>query len=214
MNDAFFFTLQAILPILLVIFSGCAMRRLGRWDDDFYRQLNALCFRFFLPIQLFCNVCSIESLAVMNWRMMGYILLSIFGCLLLGLLASVYTALNNLAKVASPVMLFVLGVQFDIGAVRELLPQLTVGVLMRLVVCPPVVIGLALALREPLGLTAVELPSLAAASATPVAVSSAVMAQEMGGDSQLASQLVIWSSLLSVATVFGIVYLLRFWGFL
>lgn len=37
---------------------------------------------------------------------------------------------------------------------------------------------------------------------SPVAVTSAVMVQEMGGDEQLAQQVVAWSSALSMVTIF------------
>ena len=37
---------------------------------------------------------------------------------------------------------------------------------------------------------------------TPVAVSSAVMASQMGNDEQLATQLVMWTSIGSVVTIF------------
>ena len=55
----------------------------------------------------------------------------------------------------------------------------------------------------------VEMPSLVAVFASPVAVSSAVMVQKIGGDDQLASQLVVWTSAASMATIFAIVFVLR-----
>lgn len=129
-------------------------------------------------------------------------------------LPSLYQALTNLSKVASPVMLFVLGTRLDFGAVKALLPQLSLGVLLRLVGGPLVIIGGAILLRGPLGLTTMEMPTLVAISSTPVAVSSAVMTQEIGGDDQLASQLVIWTTAFSLVTVFCLVYLLRTFAFL
>lgn len=129
-------------------------------------------------------------------------------------LPSVYQALTNLSKVASPVMLFVLGTQLNLSSIPGLLPQLRLGLLMRLIICPTLVLGAAILLREPLGLTTLEMPTLVAISSTPVAVSSAVMVQEIGGDDQLASQLVVWTSVLSMVTVFCIVWLLRTFAFL
>ena len=129
-------------------------------------------------------------------------------------LPSLFACLTNLSKVASPVMLFVLGTRLDLGAVRGCLPQLGLGVALRLVVSPLLVIGTALLLRQPLGLTAQELPTLITVSASPVAVSSAVMVQELGGDDQLAGQLVVWTSVLSLFSIFAIVYLLRAAGLL
>ena len=45
-------------------------------------------------------------------------------------------------------------------------------------------------------------PALIALFGSPVAVSTAVIASEMGGDEQLATQLVVWSSLGSVITIY------------
>ena len=50
---------------------------------------------------------------------------------------------------------------------------------------------------------------MVAISSTPVAVSSAVMAQEIGCDDQLANQLVVWTSVLSMVSLFCIIYVLR-----
>ena len=48
-----------------------------------------------------------------------------------------------------------------------------------------------------------EYPALIAMFGSPAAVSSAVMASSMGADEQLATQLVVWTSLFSVITVFA-----------
>ena len=328
-RETFFYTLHAILPILLTILLGYCVRRVGTWSDEFYRQLNSLCFRLFLPIQLFCNVYAIEDLSSMNWKMIGYLFGSVFFCLLVGLAAarllvpdrrqqgvivqvsfrsnqailglplanalggaaamgfasmatsvcvplfnvlavivltvfggdgshkptvrtlarrvltnplilgalsglavviirqflpvvdgepiftiqnqlpSLFQTLTNLSQVASPVMLFVLGTRLNFSAVRDLLPRLVLGTALRLVICPVAVIAIAVALRQPLGLTSLEMPTLVAISSTPVAVSSAVMAQEMGCDDQLANQLVVWTSVLSTVSLFCIIYVMR-----
>ena len=51
--------------------------------------------------------------------------------------------------------------------------------------------------------------SVLALFSTPVAVASAIMAEEMGNDGQLAGQLVVWTTLLSAGVIFGAVVLLR-----
>ena len=48
--------------------------------------------------------------------------------------------------------------------------------------------------------------------ATPVAVSSVPMAQEMGADTNLAGQLVVWTTIMSSLTVFLCTYVLRVIG--
>ena len=124
-------------------------------------------------------------------------------------LPSVYQVLNNMAKIASPLMLFTLGTGLNFKATGSLLPQLALGVSLRLFVSPAIIIGGALLLKNILGMTALELPTLIAVTASPVAVSSAVMVQQMGGDDQLAGQLVVWSSVLSMLSNFLIIYALR-----
>jgi predicted permease len=54
--------------------------------------------------------------------------------------------------------------------------------------------------------------ALVAAFTTPVAVSSVPMAQEMGGDSTLAGQLVVFTTISSAATVFLASFLLKLGG--
>ncbi|MCI8810842.1 MAG: hypothetical protein HFF84_12155 [Oscillibacter sp.] len=334
MRDTFLYTVRAILPILMLILLGSVLRRVGPWSQDFYKQLNQLCFRVFLPVQLFCNVYAIADLAAMNWYMIGYLFCGILATMMLGVLMarllvrdrrqkgvvvqasfrsnqailglplanslggeaamgfaslttsvtvplfnflavvvlalyssdqdrrptardvlrkvlhnplfmstmlglavvivrqflpvvdgqpiftirnqlpSVYDTLTRMSGVASPVMLVVLGTRLDLNAAGALLPQLSLGVVLRLIVAPVLLIGVALLFRGPLGITTVEVPSLVTISSTPVAVSSVVMVQELGGDDQLAGQIVVWTTILSVATIFCIVYLLRFFGFL
>jgi len=55
---------------------------------------------------------------------------------------------------------------------------------------------------EWLPLTTVDYPALICLFGTPVAVSSAIMAAGMKNDTQLATQLVVWTSLLSLLTLF------------
>ena len=129
-------------------------------------------------------------------------------------LPSLFSVLQQFSKVATPIMLVVLGTQIRFDAVRGLLKNLTVAVCMRLIVCPCIILWLAVALRGPLGLTTEEMPSLVAIFCSPVAVTSAVMVQEIGGDEQLAGQIVAWSSVLSMLTIFVFTVVLRTHGLL
>ena len=61
MLDIFLYAGRAIMPLLLMMALGCGLRRVGRWSDDFYRQLNGFCFHVLLPVQLFLNVYAIED---------------------------------------------------------------------------------------------------------------------------------------------------------
>ena len=90
MKDVFLFSLRAVLPILLLMALGYLVQRRGRWSDGFFAKLNSLCFHLFLPIHLFLNVYEMESLASVNWRLLGYMILAVFLALGMGLLAAKY----------------------------------------------------------------------------------------------------------------------------
>ena len=124
-------------------------------------------------------------------------------------LTPIYTAIKNLSAVASPVMLICLGASLNFSFSKELLAKISAGVLMRLVLMPCAAIGGAILLRTQLGLTTAEMPMLVAFFGSPVAVSSVIMVREMGGDEQYAGQLVVWSSVLSMLSLFAIIAVLR-----
>ena len=127
-----------------------------------------------------------------------------------------YSAVSNLARAASPIALVVLGARFDFSAVKSLIKPITASVVLRLVVAPLVGVGGAMLLSYAgiMPFTATEYPALISLFGTPVAVSSAVMVGEIGGDEQLAGQLVVWTSLMSVFSIFITVFLMKSLGFI
>ena len=127
-----------------------------------------------------------------------------------------YSAVSNLARAASPIALVVLGARFDFSAVKILIKPITASVVLRLVVAPLVGVGGAMLLSYAgiMPFTATEYPALISLFGTPVAVSSAVMVGEIGGDEQLAGQLVVWTSLMSVFSIFITVFLMKSLGFI
>ena len=119
----------------------------------------------------------------------------------------IYYVIENLAAMATPMALLVLGARFEFSAVRALRREIIFGTLMRTVIAPTLGIGAALLLFG----TAFEGAHYAAfvcAFATPVAVASAPMSQEMGGDGTLAGQLVVWTTVVSAFTLFVLSYIL------
>lgn len=127
-----------------------------------------------------------------------------------------YTSLNNLGRIGSPLALVVLGGQFDFSAVKGARKELAAGVLCRLVICPAIGYAAAFAAQAAgiLTLTPAVIATMVGMFASPVAVSSAVMAAEMGADDQLANQLVVWTALLSMLTVFLQIVVFRSLGLL
>ena len=331
MFDVFLFSFNAVMPIILLMGLGMLLRRLNFADEAFFKKANALVFRVFLPLLLFCNIYDIETLSDVNWGAIGYIvgivlLLALIGtvlarlfipdrlqkgpfiqcvfrsnCAIVGiplaealggapavafaavataatiplfntlavvvlsyysdaekkpsvketllrtiknpLIISValgllviglrallplksdgtpvfllardctffFSALSTASKAATPLALIVLGARFDFSAVKGMRRQIVLGTVMRIVFAPLLAVGCAVILDRCglLMFTDVEYPSLVAIFGSPIAVSSAVMIGEIGGDDQYGAQLVVWTSVFSMFTIFLTVFCLR-----
>ncbi len=121
-------------------------------------------------------------------------------------LTFIQTTLNYLAKASTPVALLVLGGQFEISRIQSLKCQIILGTIARLLFAPLAGIGGAVILHR-LGLVFFDNATYAALISlfgTPVAVASAIMAEEMNNDGQLAGQLVVWTTLCSAFKRHGI----------
>lgn len=131
-------------------------------------------------------------------------------------LSPVYSVLNSLKTMTTPLALVVLGAQFEFSAVKGLLKEIFVGTLWRIILAPLLGVGLAVLLTEAgvLDFGVETYPTLIAMFGAPVAVSTAVIASEMGGDEQLATQLVVWTSLGSIVTIYIAVCLMMATGLL
>lgn len=124
------------------------------------------------------------------------------------LLPPVFTTLQFLKNMTTPLALIVLGGGFVFSAVRGLFKEIAVCTVVRLVLAPAMGIGAAYLLSRYTGLLTCQNAQYAALIAlfgSPVAVSSAVMAREMHGDYQLATQLVVFTSICSMPTIFLLV---------
>ena len=127
----------------------------------------------------------------------------------------VHTTLDHLKSMTSPLALIVMGGQFRFSAVRGMFREIVVGTLWRIVLAPALGIGAAILLSR-LGVLScgpAEYPALIALFGSPVAISSAIMAAGMKNDAQLATQLVVWTSVGSVATIFITTCVLMVFGF-
>lgn len=136
---------------------------------------------------------------------------------LAGSLKFFYDALNQLAKISSSLALVILGGLFDFAAVKGMLKEIIIGTVSRVVAVPLIAIGIAVILSRYttiINFAPSVYPALIALFGSPVAVSSAIMAQEMDNDGVLAGQLVVWTSIASIATIFLAVFLLRTMGLL
>lgn len=115
-----------------------------------------------------------------------------------------------LSSIATPLAFVLLGASFGFKEVKNSVKGLSITLLMKLLVFPAIFLGVGILL----GFRGGDLAVLLAIFASPVAVSTFTLAGEMGGDEQLAGQLVIFSSLLSIVTIFLFIFLLRYFAFL
>lgn len=145
------------------------------------------------------------------WDAQGELIFSLAGDL-----PFLYTPIEDLADMAPTLILILLGARVNFSAVGDMKKELAVGVIQRLVLAPAAGFGMAF-LAQVLGFFAVTpavLSALVGMYGSPVASASAVMAEEMGGDAELARQYVVWTSAFSMITLFLWIFLLRAAGLL
>ncbi|MBR2926068.1 MAG: AEC family transporter [Clostridia bacterium] len=319
--NSFLFAVNAVLPIVLLVAIGYALRRAGILNTHVAKAVNKLVFRLLLPCMLFLNVYKIDSIASIgfgyiwfsaaailvifavgiplcrlitkqndqrgvvlqaifrsNFSLIGIPLAtSLFGeeggavatllsafsiplfnvlavtCLtifvdgekfnlkkiLLGIVKNplilsialggvflgirailekhgiafrfsdikpVYSVLEQLSRAATPIALLMLGAEFELSAIPKLKKQIILATLMRVLAVPAAVLTVAYLVG---GFTGAHFASFVALFASPVAVSSVPMAQEMGSDSELAGQLVVWTTVASAFTIFLFSFVLK-----
>ncbi len=327
MIDTLIFSLNAVLPLILLVLIGYLLRKKGLFTDEFLRIANKFCFRFCFFSTMFINIYKIEKfdpvyadLAVFtvisilvlmaiglvyalifikdprqkgvmiqafyrsNYAIIGIPLVTmLFGegngavaaivlaCtipvfnasavifltifvraegqkislwsivkkiltnplidgILLGLVCQllrphfggwtlekgeirfIYRTFESLSKITSPFALIILGGQFRFSATKRLLPQISVAVIARLIFAP--LAGLTAAHLCFPHFSAQEFAALVPLFGSPVAVASAIMANQMHNDGELAGQILVWTTLLSGLTIFVTIVILRLLGIL
>ncbi len=115
------------------------------------------------------------------------------------------STLQELAGTATPMALLVLGGTFRFSQLRGSGVQVALCVVGKLILFPAAVMGLAI----PLGFRGADLGALAVMSASSTAVSSFSMAQQAQADDVLAGQVVVWTTLLSMATLFLWIFVMK-----
>ncbi len=172
------------------------------------------------------NVLAVISLEMFNGGRMGFfrvlkgivtnplIIASLAGVLFLvfhiTLPDVLYTTVSSLSDIATPLAFVILGASFGFRKVGGRLKDLAITLSVKLLFFPILFLSLAILL----GFRGAPLAVLLTVFASPVAVSSFTMAQQMGGDDSLADQMVVFSSILSVFTLFLLIFLLNQLSFL
>ena len=126
-------------------------------------------------------------------------------------ISPLYTALEYLSDLSTPLALLVLGAQFEFSAVKELRREIVAGTVARTVVAPLLGVGIAYVFFRHV-FSGAHFAAFVALFASPVAVSSLPMAQEMENDAVLAGQYVVWTTIISALSIFLCSFLLRLVG--
>lgn len=113
--------------------------------------------------------------------------------------------INDISKIATPLAFILLGSSFTFSAFSVYIKQLSITILGKLIIVP----GIVLYIAALLGFRNVELTCLLSVFASPTAVSSYTMAEQMDGDSILAGQIVVLTSIISIITVFLWIFILK-----
>ena len=156
--------------------------------------------KFFLP----------ETLRVVlkNPMIIGGILGAVFMLLGITVPEPVLKPIRQISSCTSPVALLILGASFRFGEISKEKRNLVIVVLGRLVVIPAVVLGTAYIM----GFRGVDFVTLICIFATPCAVASFAMAQQLGSNAVLAGNSVVLSSAFSGITLFGWILLFQMAG--
>ena len=116
--------------------------------------------------------------------------------------------IQNISAIASPLQLFLLGAFFQFSGLKIYRRELVTVSAAKLIVAP----GLFLGLGALLGFRGVAFVSLIGVFASPTAVNSFTMAQQMGGDAELAGDIVVTTSAMSIPTMFLWIFLFKSLG--
>ena len=117
---------------------------------------------------------------------------------------------SSLATMATTLAMIVLGANLVFEEIRKNRKTITVVLLVRLILLPLITLPLGWLS----GLRGVELFLILMIFGTPVATASYPMAQNMGGDGQLAGQLVFVSTVASLGSIFLFIFLMSRLGLL
>ncbi len=161
------------------------------------------------------NILAVVTLAVFNGKKpsLKVILLDIVeNPLIIGSVAGILALLvglrlpaplenvvQDMSAATSPFLLFLLGAFFRFSGMRSHLKELAAVCIGRLILLPALFLGAAVAL----GFRGVDLVALLGIFASSTAIASFTMAQQMGGDAELAGDIVVATSALCSFTLFG-----------
>lgn len=117
----------------------------------------------------------------------------------------ILTSAGDIGRCAMPLALITLGAQLTVPNLSQDNKLVVAGSIYRMVLVPVMILGGAVLL----GFRGNALTTLIAVGGSPVAIVSYIVAAESGGDSEIAGKLIMITSVLSVFTLFILLFVLR-----
>jgi len=118
--------------------------------------------------------------------------------------------IRDLGRCGTPVALIVMGGLFKFGEIKNNIKPIITGVVSRLILMPCIMVPIALKL----GFTGAGMIGLMTVFIAPCATTSFNLASAMDSDADLAAQLVVFTSLVSIVTIFAWIFVLSQLGVL
>lgn len=83
--------LTAVLPMFIMLALGCFLRKIDLLDEHSLNKMNKMCFKTFLAINVYYNICNVNIAEVFNAKLLGYAILTQFVILGISLIAALFT---------------------------------------------------------------------------------------------------------------------------
>ena len=161
-----------------------------------YNILSIIALEYFKGEKV--NVGALVRNVVTNPMILATLLGVFMVTISLPLPAVVLKGMDSLSQVATPFALFLLGASFTFASSKGYMKQVIWVTLFRLIFIPAVVVATTLWM----GFDSYEIVILFVTFGVPTAVASYSMARELKADYELASQIVFYTSIVSILTMF------------
>lgn len=119
--------------------------------------------------------------------------------------SAVEGVISDISKITTPLALIMLGGSFKFSELKGNTKQVIISVMAKLVIIPLIFIPICVLM----GFRGIQLVPLVVMIGAPTAVSSFTMAGQMDGDQSLAGQIVVFTSIGSIITMFLWIYTLK-----
>lgn len=182
----------AVIPVVVPIFNFLAVIALTMFCDTQHKSILK-------------NAVSILKGIAKNPLIIASLIAIVFVYLNIPLPKLMEKSISDIAKLATPLSLIVLGGNFTFKESVTNYKSITIVTLFRLFIIPATILGLAVLF----GFRGAALGAIISVFATPVAVSSYIMAHESGGDSKLAGQFVVYTTAFCSLSMFLIIFGLK-----